>query len=215
LEKYFPNATTVSFGGGIKEARMPDETPADIFDLGEFAKQQITLFYEKTGRKLHMEVEPGTFVIANTGYIINTIIDKKSTGKDGFNFLLTDGGMDVNTRPAMYASRHPFYLVSSNGELISSEFEGGKSWESIVVGSCCESGDSQTLAEGGLTVPREMNEPEVGDWLIIGGAGAYCSAMSPFNYNSHTQAPEVLLQRDGSLEIIRKPQTLEQIVINE
>jgi diaminopimelate decarboxylase len=60
-----------------------------------------------------------------------------------------------------------------------------------------------------------MAEPEVGDLVVIGGAGAYCSAMAPFNYNSHLQAPEVLLKNDGQLQLIRKRQTLEQIVMNE
>jgi diaminopimelate decarboxylase len=60
-----------------------------------------------------------------------------------------------------------------------------------------------------------MAEPEAGDFIAIGGAGAYCSAMSPMNYNSHVQAPEVLYTSDGELKVIRRRQTLEQIVINE
>jgi len=39
--------------------------------------------------------------------------------------------------------------------------------------------------------------------------------MTPFNYNSHTQVPEVLLTADGNLELIRKRQTLEQLLENE
>jgi diaminopimelate decarboxylase len=60
-----------------------------------------------------------------------------------------------------------------------------------------------------------MVEPQIGDFVIIGGVGAYCSSMSPYNYNSHPQAPEVLLTAKGKLVEIRKRQTLEQMLENE
>jgi diaminopimelate decarboxylase len=217
IEQYFPDAEAVNFGGGLKEARMPDETPADIEELGNYAKEKIEQFYQRTNRKLKMEIEPGTYVIATAGFVVTTVIDKKKTGDDGLNFLVLDGGMEVNTRPLLYASRHPFYVVSQTGALLSSEFDEkiGSGYEAAPVGRCCESGDSQSLDSHGLSVPRRMAEPETGDFVAIGGAGAYCSAMSLVNYNSHVQAPEVLYTRDGELQVIRKQQTLEQIVANE
>jgi diaminopimelate decarboxylase len=60
-----------------------------------------------------------------------------------------------------------------------------------------------------------MADPSVGDYVSIGGAGAYCSAMSLSNYNSFLQAPEVLLGKDGSLKLIRSAQTLDQLLQNE
>lgn len=216
LEKYFPDAETVNFGGGLREARMPDETPAEIQDLGKYAKEKIEEFYKKTGRKLVMEVEPGTYIVANSGYLVTKVIDKKQTGPDGFKFIVLDGGMEVNTRPLLYGSEHPFYVVSKEGELLSSEFDWDSEYESyIVVGRCCESGDSQTIDSQENFIPRKMAEPEIGDYVVIGGTGAYCSAMAPFNYNSHLQAPEFLLREDGTLDLIRKLQSLEQMIENE
>lgn len=216
IEKYFPKAETVSFGGGLKEARMPDETSANIQDLGDYAKMRIKEFYDRTGRKLNMEIEPGTYVIANAGYALTKVMDKKSTGEDGFPFIVLDGGMEINTRPLLYASRHPFYVISKEGDLLSSEFDKvERDYEAILVGKCCESGDSQCLDSEGVTVTRKMAEPEIGDVVVIGGAGAYCSSMSPMNYNSHTQIPEVLFACDDSLRLIRKRQTLEQLMENE
>ncbi len=219
IEKYFPHAQTVSFGGGLKEARMPHEKAADINALGLYAKRQIESFYEKTGRKLLMEIEPGTFIAANMGYVVTTVRDKKKTGDSGLCFAIVDGGMDVNARPLLYGSQHPFYVISKDGRLLSSEFspETSSSTERdmMVVGTCCESGDSLCLDSHANSAPRKIAEPEIGDVIVIGGAGAYCSAMTPFNYNSHTQIPEVLLMRDGQLKLIRKRQTLEQIVMNE
>ena len=216
IEQYFPDAETVNFGGGLRIARMPDETPADLEKLGKYAKEKIEEFYQKTKRRLKMETEPGTFVMALAGFVVTQVIDKKTTGADGLNFLVLDGGMEVNTRPLMYGSRHPFYVVSKSGGLLSSEFdEKPGSYEAVPVGRCCESGDSQSLDSDGLSVPRRMAEPDIGDFVVIGGAGAYCSAMSPFNYNSHVQAPEILYACDGSLKVIRSVQTLEQIIANE
>lgn len=219
LERYFPQATRINFGGGLRTARMPDETPADVSALGAYAKTKIEEFHARTGRKLVVEVEPGTYVMANAGSIVTTVVDVKQTGPDGFQFLVCDGGMEVNTRPLLYGSRHPFYVVAPDGAVRSSEFDlQGLDPEKdlrVVVGRCCESGDSQSLDDAGHIVPRLMAEPEVGDLLVIGGCGAYCSSMSPFSYNSHTQAPEVLRRTGGRLEVIRKPQRLAQLSANE
>ncbi len=51
--------------------------------------------------------------------------------------------------------------------------------------------------------------------VVWGGAGAYCSAMSTSNYDSCPQAPEVMLELDGSLRLLRRRQTLDQIWANE
>ncbi|HVO18428.1 MAG TPA: hypothetical protein VMU15_04185, partial [Anaeromyxobacter sp.] len=73
----------------------------------------------------------------------------------------------------------------------------------------------QSLDHHGHIIPRMMADGQVGDFVVVGGAGAYCSAMSPFNYNSHLQAPEVLLAGDGTLQLVRRSQTLDQVVQNE
>ena len=219
IEKYFPQAEGVNFGGGLKVARMPDEKAADIQQLGLYAKEKIEAFFKRTGRKLHMEIEPGTFIIAQGGYIVTRIADKKSTGGEGLNFLVLDGGMELNSRPLLYGARHPFSLVSAQGELLSSDSitpPEQLSYEAVPVGRCCESGDAQSLDDTGRSLPRRMAEPQVGDYLVIGGAGAYCASMSPMNYNSHVQVPELLYtQGTDTLELIRKRQTLAQIIMNE
>lgn len=216
VERHFPEATALNLGGGFKEARMPDERPADIQALGNYARQQFLAFAERTGRRLDMGVEPGTYIVANAGYLVTTVIDKKSSGPDGFEFVLLDGGMESSTRPLLYGSRHPFDVVSRAGELRSAEHGNAADFAPrVVVGKCCESGDSQTLDEHGHIVPRRMADPDVGDHVVIGGAGAYVAAMTLVGYNSHPAAPEVLLRPDGSLRVIRRRQTLEQLTMNE
>jgi len=215
IDEHFPDADTVCFGGGLKEARMPGEYAADVPLLGSYAKMQIEEFYRKTGRKLKMEIEPGTYITANSGYAVTKLIDKKKTSRS--NFIVTDGGMEINSRPLLYGSKHPIYVVSHDGtRVISSEFDEVKhDYEAVVAGKCCESGDCQTLDMDGHAVARLMVEPNIDDFIVIGGVGAYCSSMSPYNYNSHPQVPEALFTAQGGLELIRKRQTLEQMLVNE
>ena len=218
-ERWFPEADTINLGGGFKEARMPDEHAADVPALGAYARDRFAAFAARTGRKLHYSVEPGTYVVANAGYLVTQVLDRKWSGPDGFEFIVADGGMEANTRPLLYGSRHPFYVVSASGQLLSTEFDLDEARPEldhrVLVGRCCESGDSQSLDQHGHIIPRLMADPQVGDLVVVGGAGAYCSAMSPFNYNSHVQAPEVLLRTDGTLRVIRRRQTLDQLLENE
>ncbi|MDR0490756.1 MAG: diaminopimelate decarboxylase [Oscillospiraceae bacterium] len=216
IEKHFPDAESVGFGGGLKEARMPGEVPADMQMLGDYAKKRIEEFYGRTGRKLKMEIEPGTYIVANAGYAVTRVLDKKNTARS--NFVIIDGGMEINARPLMYGSSHPMYIVSDDEAPLvrSSEFKPDRGdYKAVVAGKCCESGDCQTLDSDGCAVARAMAKPEIGDIAVIGGVGAYCSSMSPHNYNSHTQAPEVLFTSDGRMELIRKRQTIEQMLENE
>ncbi len=219
VERFFPQVQTVNLGGGFKEARMPDEKPADIQALGRYAEKRFLEFYRRTGRRLRMAVEPGTYIVANAGFLVTTVLDKKSTGEDGFNFLIVDGGMETNTRPLLYGSRHPFYVISKSGKLLSSEFDLSKLYPEsdyrVVVGRCCESGDSQSLDAQGHIIPRLMADPDLGDYLVVGGAGAYVSYMTLVNYNSYLQPAEVLLRLNGELQLIRRRQTLEQMTANE
>jgi diaminopimelate decarboxylase len=219
VERHLPAARTLTLGGGFREARMPDEQSADIDALGAYAKQQFQAFTERTGRKLRMGVEPGTHIIANAGYLITRVLDKKWSGSGGFEFVVLDAGMEANTRPLLYGSRHPFYVLSKSGRMQSSDWNLDASQAEleprVVVGRCCESGDSQSLDDRGHIVPRRMADPEIGDYVVIGGTGAYCSAMSLYNYNSYLQAPELLFRTNGSFLPIRKIQTLDQMVANE
>jgi diaminopimelate decarboxylase len=63
--------------------------------------------------------------------------------------------------------------------------------------------------------PRLLPETRIGDLVVLGGAGAYCSSMAAKNYNSFPEAAEVMISRNGSVELIRKRQTLDQILQNE
>jgi diaminopimelate decarboxylase len=210
VERY-PTATVLNLGGGFKVARMPHEKATDLQEIGRPVRDSIAAFAERSGRRLQFEIEPGTFMVANAGAILTTIQDLTDTGGGGYRFLKLDTGMTELCRPALYGAQHPMTVVPR---------EAGKERPQsayVASGHCCESGDMLTPKAGDPETlePRTLTEARIGDWLVIGGAGAYCSAMSTINYNSFPQAPEVLLREDGSPLLIRRRQMLEQVTQNE
>ncbi len=205
----FPDVHTLNMGGGFKVARMPDEKSTDLQLIGEPIAKEVELFAERTGRKLAFEIEPGTFLMANCAVVLSTVQDICDTGNDGYKFLKLDTGMTDILRPSIYGAQHPISIISAE--------EKTQAYNYIVAGHCCESGDILTPAPNdpeGLQ-PRLLQEANIGDLCVIGGSGAYCSSMSTMNYNSYPALPEVLLKTDGTLKLMRKRQTLEQIVENE
>ena len=87
----------------------------------------------------------------------------------------------------------------------------------VFVGPCCESGDILTPAPGdpGGAGAALGAHARIGDLVVVGGAGAYCAAMSTINYNSYPQAPEVMLEADGSLRLLRRRQDPAEVWANE
>jgi diaminopimelate decarboxylase len=208
LVEQFPDATIVNLGGGFKVGRMPGEVTADLQDIGHHVERELIEFQERLGRRLHLEAEPGTYLVANAGAVVATCIDVVDTGKDGYQFAKLDTGMTEVTRPALYGAQHPITVLGEST---------GPDASVVFVGPCCESGDILTPAPGDpeALAPRTSRLPAIGDLVVIGGAGAYCAAMSTINYNSYPQSPEVMLENDGSLRLLRKRQDPEAVWANE
>ena len=206
----FPAVTTVNLGGGYKVARVAGEEATDIALTGAPVAAALQEFDRRWGRPLRLEIEPGTFLVANAGVVVSTVTDIVETGKEGFSFIKVDAGMTEILRPSLYGAQHPIEVVARSDRY-------GRTGEYLVVGHCCESGDVLTPEPGnpeGLQT-RTLTTPDIGDALVIGGSGAYCSAMAAKNYNSFPEAPEILLDRDGCFHLIRSRQSLEQILQNE
>ena len=212
MVRRFESVETLDFGGGYKVARVPGEKTTDLQECGAPVRDAIALLAAETGRKLHFEIEPGTRLVANAGAILARVQDVVSTGAAGRNFLKLDSGMTDLLRPSLYGAQHPIFLVKKSGRSVPAETE-----KYVVVGHCCESGDLVSCAPGEpeTLAERELPRAEIGDLCLIGGAGAYCSAMSAKNYNSFPESAEVLLESGGNARLIRRRQTLEQIVENE
>ncbi len=198
---------TLNMGGGYKVGRMLGEKSTNLQECGGVVRDAFIDFKNRTDVQLKLEIEPGTYMVANAGAVISRVVDVKSTPK--YNFIIIDSGMTEVTRPVLYGAQHPITVVQMNPTAQVKDY--------IVSGKCCESGDILTPAPGdseGLRT-RVLAKASRGDLVVIGGAGAYCSGMSTKNYNSHPEAPEVLLDIDDRPYLIRVRQSLDQIIENE
>jgi diaminopimelate decarboxylase len=207
LVSRFPSVTVLNLGGGYKVARVASEKGTDPSVVGVPVRAAFEKFAQTDGRRLRLEVEPGTFLVANAGAVLARVQDVVSTGAR--EFIKLDSGMTEILRPSLYGSQHPVHLYPAAAR------DGERDY--VVVGHCCESGDLISCAPGEpeTLATRRLPSAAAGDLCVIGGAGAYCAGMSTKNYNSFPEAPEALIGRDGRVTLIRRRQTLDQIVQNE
>jgi len=204
------DVTVLNLGGGYKIGRVEGEETTDLRKIGLPIVKAFRAFAAEHGRRLQLEVEPGTYLVANACALITTVVDVVDTGRRGYRFLKVDAGMTEMLRPSMYGAQHPIEVVpAATGERRREKY--------VVVGHCCESSDVLTPAPGRpeSLQPRLLPETRIGDVIVLGGAGAYCSSMAAKNYNSFPEAAEVMIAENGSAELIRKRQTLDQIMQNE
>jgi diaminopimelate decarboxylase len=101
LVEQFPDVITLNLGGGYKVGRMSYEASTDLKTVGSPVQVEFEEFAKKTGRKLKLEIEPGTFLVANSGALLCTVQDIVSTGASGFTFLKLDSGMTEVLRPSL------------------------------------------------------------------------------------------------------------------
>ncbi len=159
---------------------------------------------------MKLEIEPGTFLVANAGALLCSVQDMVSTGTSGHTFIKLDSGMTEVLRPSLYGAQHPIVVLKEKEQ-------GAAEGKYVVVGHCCESGDLFSCAPGEPETLKErlLHVPVLGDLVTIEGSGAYCAGMATKNYNSFPEAPEVLLGTKGEVHLIRKRQTLDHMLSNE
>jgi diaminopimelate decarboxylase len=152
-----------------------------------------------------MEIEPGRFLVAESGYLVTEVRAVKKVGSR--NFILVNAGFNDLMRPALYGAYHHMTLLDSSGVPVNRAEH-----LCVVGGPLCESGDIFTQDEQGVT-PRLLPEAQVGDLLVMHDTGAYGASMSS-NYNSRTLLPEVLIEQ-GQAKLIRRPQPLSDLLALE
>lgn len=210
LVEQFESVATLNLGGGYKVGRMAGERSTDLPAIGLPVKTAFEQLAAASGRRIHLEIEPGTFLVANACALLCTAQDVVATGgAEGMHFIKLDAGMTEILRPSLYASQHPIIVLPEEAT--------GQERDYLVVGHCCESGDILTPGpdDPESLAPRSLAEARPGDIVVIEGAGAYCSSMSAKHYNSYPEAAEVLIDHSGEGHLIRARQPLEQIYQNE
>ena len=159
----------------------------------EYARAILPLL---RGQRLRLILEPGRFIMGNSGVLISKVIYvKRQSGK---NFLIVDAGMNDLIRPSLYGAYHeilPLHAVN-----------GRRKERYDVVGPVCESGDF--LAKG-----RLLPTFREGEGLAILSAGAYGFVMAS-NYNSRPRPAEVLVS-GSKFEVVRRRETIQDLVRGE
>ena len=199
---------TISCGGGLP---VPYQSGEEFIDLEEFARlwhETKAALEKELGHEITLEIEPGRYIVAESGFLVAQIRAIKSQGENAF--YLVDAGFTHLVRPMAYGSYHPI-SVAYNPALTTPIPEGDR--DVVVGGPLCESGDVFTQKEGGVVETRTLPAARVGDYLVIEVAGAYGAAMAS-NYNSKFLAPEVLVE-NGVPRLIRKKQSFEHLIANE
>lgn len=191
----------ISAGGGLSipyRAGDPVIDTQHYFGLWNTARQQAEAI---VGHQLGLEIEPGRFLVAESGVLLGEVRATKNAGSN--HFVLVDTGFNELMRPSMYGSFHAMSVLRRDGSQ-------GASQPTVVAGPLCESGDVFTQGDGGVVLPRDLPAAQVGDLLVIHDTGAYGASMSS-NYNTRPLVAEVLV--DGAEHrLIRRRQTVEELL---
>jgi len=200
-----PSVRSISAGGGLPIPYQAGEPSIDLdayYQLWDQTRQRLQSAWRHA---VSLEIEPGRFLVAESGFLVTEIRAIKTM--EDHLFYLVDAGFNNLARPILYGAYHPMSLVSQNRQ------QDPKMQEVIVGGPLCESGDIFTQLEGGFVAKRNLPMATVGDLLVIECAGAYGVVMGS-NYNSKPLAAEVLLQ-NGESHLIRARQSFEDMIRGE
>jgi diaminopimelate decarboxylase len=198
--------TSISAGGGLPVPYREGEGFVDIdgyYKLWDATRRRLE---DAFGHKVRLELEPGRYLVAESGYLVAQIRAIKRMG--GNTFYLLDAGFNNLARPILYGAYHPMSIVPCGALGPKRDMH-----EVVVGGPLCESGDIFTQDPGGLVRTRSLPEAEVGEYLVIECAGAYGAVMGS-NYNSKPLAAEVLVV-DGKPHLVRRRQTFDDLVAGE
>lgn len=194
MAEHFPDLQFVDLGSGFKVAYQQDDPETDIDLLGEKLTEAFNKFSKDYSRPLQLWFEPGKFLVSQSGYfVVKTNVIKTTTATV---FVGVNSGFNHLIRPMFYDAFHLIKNISNP-----------KGTERIytVVGNICE---TDTFGWD-----RKLNEVREGDYLVFYNAGAYGFEMSS-NFNARLKPAEVLV-KDGKPQLIRKRDTLDDLLRNQ
>lgn len=192
--KHFTELEFIDFGSGFKVPYKKGDIETNIEELGRKLTKRFLAFEKEYGRPLTLAFEPGKFLVSEAGYFLAKVNVVKQTTSTVFAGI--DSGFNHLIRPMLYGSEHYIENISHPK---------GKERFYSVVGYICE---TDTFATN-----RRITEIKEGDILSFRNAGAYCFTMAS-NYNSRFKPAEVLWL-DGKAHLIRKRETMEDILRNQ
>lgn len=194
LAMHFPNIKYLDLGSGFKVPYAPDEKATDVELLGQKMFETLETFKNENGKTLEIWFEPGKYIVSESGYFITRVNTVKQTPATVFAGV--DTGFNHLIRPMFYESYHHIANISNP-----------KGVERIytVVGNLCETDT--------FCWDRVLNEVREGDYLLFKNAGAYGFEMAS-SFNSRARPAEILYSK-GKHQVIRKRETLDDILMNQ
>jgi diaminopimelate decarboxylase len=194
LSRHFPDLQFVDFGSGFKVAYKEGDKTTDIDDLGRKLAESFSAFCKQYGRNLELWIEPGKFIVSESGVLLADVNVVKPTPT--VTFVGVNTGLNHLIRPMMYDAYHHIVNVSNPS---------GAEKPYTIVGYICE---TDTFGSD-----RLLNEVREGDLIAFRNAGAYGFSMAS-NYNSRVRPAEVLVV-NGEAKLIRKRETFDDILRNQ
>ena len=181
----------VNLGGGIGIPYRPEDTPVDLGRIGAGVRELYDeLIRTADLHPLKIFMENGRLITGPSGYLITQAIHEKHIYK---HYVGVDACMANLMRPGMYGAYHHITVLGKEDDALDQV--------SDVVGSLCENNDK-------FAIDRPLPRIEKGDLLVIHGAGAHGHSMG-FQYNGRLRSAEVLLREDGSVNLIRRAETID------
>ena len=185
-------------GGGLGIAYTRDDDPPTPRQFVETVRNALTSGCASRGLKVpDLVVEPGRSIAGPAGMALYTVGSIKEI-PGVRRYVAVDGGMGDNIRPKLYGARYEAFLASDP--------ERAPDGKVTIAGKYCESTDI-------LITDIEMPELKAGDVIALPAAGAYCLAMAS-NYNGIPR-PEVLMLRNGEAHVMRRRETLDDLLAAE
>ncbi len=183
----------VNLGGGLGIPYRPSQQPIDPQIISEGIKQAYqTIIVANRLSPLKLLMECGRYVTGPHGYLVTRVRHVKRAFK---TFVGVDASMHNLMRPGMYGAYHHI-TVPAKAHLPHDQVVD-------VTGSLCENNDK-------FAIDRPLPPLERGDVLVIHDTGAHGHAMG-FNYNGKLRSAEYVLRPDGTITLIRRAETLDDL----
>ena len=181
----------INLSGGVGIPYRPEQPANDIAAIGEGVRKAYEEILVPAGMgDVALYTELGRFMLAPYGHLVTRATHEKHTYKE---YIGVDACACDLMRPAMYNAYHHITVMGKETTPCTHKYD--------VVGGLCENNDK-------FAVDRMLPQIEPGDLLVIHDAGAHGHAMG-YNYNGKLRSAELLLKEDGSVELIRRAETLE------
>ena len=187
----FPDLKFIDLGSGFKVAYKEGDMVTNVYDVSLKLSKIFNDFCQHYGRKLELWIEPGKYIVSESGTLLVQANVVKSTPT--VTFVGVNSGLNHLIRPMMYDAYHHIVNVSNPT---------GSQKLYTVVGYICE---TDTFGSD-----RKLHEVREGDILAIKNAGAYGFSMSS-NYNSRLRPSEVLIINKEA-KLIRERETIDDLL---